>query len=127
MLAMPAAEGISLADAAVYWDILYRLIPIALVGGGVAMTINMQRVMSAPTWARRLGMCLYVAAVGCVAAGVAALGLSLFLRAPSQEMQILAGALAGSSGQKIFDIYSRKLFGLRSRTSDDPPAGNGEG
>jgi hypothetical protein len=116
----------ALRDAAVYWEVLYRLIPIALVGGFVAMIINFKSVMSAPTWARRLGLCVYVAAVGCIAAGVAALGLSLFVSGPSQELQILAGALAGSSGQKIFDVYARRIFGLYTR-SGDASGGKGGG
>lgn len=102
-----------------YWDVLSRIAPIAIVGGVVAMVVNLLRIAHERTWMRRLLATLSVVSVGCVSAGVAALGLQFFLQAPTPEVELLAGAIAGSSGQKIFDIYARKLFGLRHRISDD--------
>ncbi|MDR2051133.1 MAG: hypothetical protein LBQ63_05105 [Deltaproteobacteria bacterium] len=117
-MAIEAEVEYALRDASIYWEVLHRLIPIAMVGGFVAMTINFRTILRAPTWARRLGLCVYVAAVGFIGAGVAALGLSLFIQSPSQETQILVAALAGSSGQKIFDIYARRIFGVYTRAND---------
>ncbi len=102
-----------------YWDILSRIVPIAVVGGVVAMVVNILRIAYERTWMRRLLALVSVVSVGCVSAGAAALGLKLFLLTPTPEVELLAGAIAGSSGQKIFDIYARKLFGLRSIISDE--------
>lgn len=105
-----------------YWEVLYRIVPIAVVGGVVAMIVNIIRIAHERTWARRALATVSVVCVGCVSAAAAALGLKLFLPNPTPEIELLAGAIAGSSGQKIFDIYARKLFGFRSQISDPEPA-----
>lgn len=109
-------------SASQYWDVLARIVPITVVGGGVAVVVNLMSIAHERTWLRRLLSTVSVLSVGCVAAGVAALGLRLFMPAATPEIELLAGALAGSSGQKIFDIYARKLFGLRTRLYDDVTA-----
>jgi len=101
-----------------YWDILCRLTPISIVGGVVAMVINFAKIVHEHTWVARIVMLVSVVSVGCVGAGAAALGISLFVTNPSKELELLAGALAGASGQKVFDIYSRRLFGISTRKDD---------
>lgn len=93
----------------------------------MALVSNLSRIAKERVWARRIFMCLSVVSVGCMGAGVAALGLTMFITDPSVEMELLAGAIAGSSGQKIFDIYSRRLFGRKTREDDngEPPAHEG--
>lgn len=113
----------AISDADVYWRILARLLPIVFVGGLVAMIVNLTTILHERTWARRLCTCLTCIAVGCVAAGVAALGLSLFIARPSPELELVSAAVAGSGGQKIFDIYGQRLFGRYYRTADVPPSG----
>lgn len=101
-----------------YWEVLYRIVPIIVVGGAVAMVVNIIRIACERTWARRALAAVSVVCVGCVSAGAATLGLKLFMPSLSPEIELLAGAIAGSSGQKIFDIYAQKLFGFHSRISD---------
>lgn len=101
-----------------YWEVLRRLVPIVIVGGSVGLCTNLAKIAHEKTWLRRLFMCVSVVSVGCVAAGASALGIELFIRNPSPEIELLVGACAGASGQKMFDIYSRRIFGLQTRYSD---------
>lgn len=113
-----------LSDASTYWKILANLIPLSLVGGVVAMALNLSTILQERTWLRRILGCVCVVAVGCVSAGVAALGLSLFITRPSPELQIVSSAVAGSMGQRVFDIYGRRIFGPsyvhRDESSSEP-------
>lgn len=101
----------ALSDADVYWQILRNVLPLSIVGGVVAMTVNLAKIFREKTWCRRLLSCLCVVSVGCVSAGVAGLGLGLFVHQVSPELQIVSSAIAGSWGQRVFDVYGRKLFG----------------
>lgn len=103
--------------AADYWTVIYRVVPLVLVGGFVSFVINLLKITHEPTWRGRLLLLASVISVGCVAAGVSALGLQLFMSNPTVEIELLAASIAGSSGQKVFDIYSKKLFGLTPRDS----------
>lgn len=97
--------------AETYWQLFNNLLPIAIAGGFSAMAVNLLRIAHEKTWVSRIIMLFSVIAVGCVAACIGALGISLFVPNPSAEVELLVGALAGSSGQKIFDIYTTRLFG----------------
>lgn len=121
----------AISDAAVYWDTLARLTPLALFGGVVAMILNLMRAVRCRKWLCRIILCLYVFCVGCISAMVAALGISLFVPRPTPEIELLAAAVAGSSGQKIFDIYAWRIFGSYmgdrrgnpGSQGDEPPRG----
>lgn len=104
-------DGRHIKTAQEYWTLFNNLLPIAVAGGFSAMAVNLLRIAHERTWVSRLIMLFSVIAVGCVAACIGALGISLFVPAPSAEIELLVGALAGSSGQKIFDIYTTRLFG----------------
>ena len=100
------------------WDYiaaLVRILPVMGVGGLVAVVTQSRVIVMQRTWTRRLLMCLSVLSVGCVSGGVAVLGLSLFFPYPTIEVDLVAAAVAGSTGQKIFDDYSHKLFGFCTR------------
>lgn len=101
--------------AADYIERLIQILPVMGVGGVVAVLTQGHRIFLQRTWPRRIFMCLSVVGVGFVSGGIAVLGLSLFLPAPTVEFDILAAAVAGSAGQKTFDIYSRKLFGIGNK------------
>ena len=73
-----------------YWSVLHRVAPIAVVGGVVALVSNLSRIAKERVWARRIFMCLSVVSVGCMGAGVAALGLTMFITDPSVEMACLS-------------------------------------
>lgn len=103
--------GNTISEASVYWGILKNLLPLTLVGGVTAMATNFSRILKKYTWGERLLNSVSVVGVGCVAAGVATLGLSLFLKQPTPELQIVASSVAGATGQKIFDAYGSKLLG----------------
>lgn len=105
----PSVGVISSAD--VYWQILQDLIPLSFVGGVVAVVLNLAKIFSEQTWVRRILSTMCVVAVGFVSAGVAALGLSLFIHSATPEIQIVSAAISGSAGQRIFDVYGRRLFG----------------
>lgn len=105
------ATGNTISEASVYWGILKNLLPLTLVGGVTAMATNFSRILKKYTWGERLLTSVSVVGVGCVAAGVATLGLSLFLKQPTPELQIVASSVAGATGQKIFDVYGSKLLG----------------
>ena len=47
-----------------YWDILSRIVPIAVVGGVVAMVVNILRIAYERTWMRRLLALVSVVSVG---------------------------------------------------------------
>lgn len=94
-----------------YWEALCRIIPISIVGGFVSVVTHLNKIAAEKTWLRRIFVCLSVIGIGCVAGGVAVLGITLFLPAPTPELEILAGALAGAAGQKTFDVYWIRIFG----------------
>ncbi len=95
-----------------YWDVLARIVPIAFVGGIVAVCVNLLRIMHEHTILRKLCTFIAVISIGCVSAGVAALGIELFVQTATPEIELLFGAIAGSSGQRIFDMYAKRLFGV---------------
>jgi hypothetical protein len=105
------ATGNTISEASVYWDILKNLLPLTLVGGVTAMATNFSRILKKYTWGERILTSVSVVGVGCVAAGVATLGLSLFLKQPTPELQIVASSVAGATGQKIFDVYGSRILG----------------
>lgn len=113
------ATGNAISEASVYWGILQNLLPLTLVGGVTAMATNFSRILKKYTWGERALTSVSVVGVGCVAAGVAALGLSLFLKHPTPELQIVASSIAGATGQKVFDVYGSRILGrLYSETKD---------
>lgn len=105
------ATGNTISEASVYWGILKNLLPLALVGGVTAMVTNFSHILKKYTWGERILISVSVVGVGCVAAGAAALGLSLFLKQPTPELQIVASSVAGATGQKIFDVYGSRILG----------------
>lgn len=108
-----------------YWVVLARITPVAIVGGFVAFVTNLLRIAHEPSWVGRVLTFISVVSIGCVAAAASALGIELFLIEPSVEIELLVASIAGSSGQKIFDIYAGKLFGLknsRALSKDSPTA-----
>lgn len=119
----PEPEQIEVAKQSVrtavdYWDVLHRLVPITIVGGLVGLVTNLIRIAHEKTWMRRVLVCCSVVSVACVSAGAAALGIELFLQPTSPEIELLAASIAGASGQKMFDIYSRRIFGIQTRHTD---------
>lgn len=100
-----------ISDARVYWEILLNLWPLICIGGIVAVTTNMAKIKGGGSGYKIVWSLLSVASVGCVSAGVAALGLSLFVTRPSPELQMVSSAIAGSMGQRVFDFYGARLFG----------------
>lgn len=109
--AFAATSTMTVHDAEIYWEILYNSIPLSIVGGLTAMIMNLNNIMSESSWLKRIAGAVCVVLVGGVAAGVAALGLGLFIASPKPEIQIVASAIAGSTGQRLFDIYGHKIFG----------------
>lgn len=100
-----------ISNADVYWQILQDLIPLAFVGGTVSVVLNLAKILHEKTWVRRIISTICVVAVGFISAGVAALGLSLFIHSATPEIQIVSAAISGSAGQRIFDVYGRRIFG----------------
>lgn len=126
------ATGNTISEASVYWGILKNLLPLTLVGGVTAMATNFSRILKKYTWGERVLTSVSVVGVGCVAAGVATLGLSLFLKQPTPELQIVASSVAGATGQKIFDVYGSKLLGrfyteAKDVSQDAPSPGRTDG
>jgi hypothetical protein len=111
----------TIRTAAEYWDLIHRIVPVAVVGGATAVIVNLVHIAREQTWICRIFMCLQVVGIGCVAAGASVLGLSFFVETPTMETQLLAASISGSSGQKIFEIYGRRLFGLQNTRGNDPP------
>lgn len=109
----------SVKAASDYVEILIRIVPVMCVGGTVAVITQLRHIAEQRTWARRTLMCLSVLGVGCVSGGLAVLGLSLFLPTPTVEFDIVAAAVAGSAGQKTFDIYGYKIFGWKLRCDNN--------
>lgn len=93
-----------------YLDVLYRIGPIIAIGGIVAMITHLHQIVEQKTWLRRIFTALSVVGVGCVAGGIVVLALPLFWPNPSAEVDILASAVAGSAGQKGFDVIMEKIF-----------------
>lgn len=102
-----------------YMTVLKHILPVMGVGGFVAFVMHLRQLTYAHTWARRIALCASIIGVGCVSGGVAVLGLSLFLPSPTVEFDLVAAAVAGSAGQKTFDIYGRRLFGWKTRSTDE--------
>ena len=98
-------------SAAGYWEIIMRVAPVSILGGIVAFLVNLNRITNEDTWKGRLLTFVSVIGVGLVVSGVAVLGLSLWFNSPTAEIDVVVGCIAGASGQKVFDIYSRRLFG----------------
>lgn len=116
------ATGTTISEASVYWGILKNLLPLTLVGGVTAMATNFSRILKKYTWGERVLTSVSVVGVGCVAAGVATLGLSLFLKQPTPELQIVASSVAGATGQKIFDVYAARILGRLYTEANDTSA-----
>ena len=112
--------------AASYWEVLSRMIPVTIVGGLVGFATNLMRIAHEPTLWGRLLMCISVVSVGCVAAGASVLGTTLFLDNPTVEVELLIASIAGASGQKMFDIYARRIFGVQGTRHTDKRPGEGE-
>lgn len=95
----------------VYLDVLWRIAPILAIGGLTAIVTHLNTIAQEQSSVRKFMAAVSVVGVGCAAGGCAVLGLSLFTNIHSAELDIVAGAVAGASGQKIFDIYATRIFG----------------
>jgi hypothetical protein len=113
----------SAKTAADYWSVLHRILPIAFVGGFVGLVTNLVRVAHEKTWTGKALACVSVVAVGCVAAGVSALGIGLFLTDAPIDIDLVVASIGGASGQKMLDIYARRIFGFQNTRATDrqPP------
>lgn len=104
------------STAVPYWDILYRLVPILLVGGVVSVGTNFSDIIiHEKSIYKRIMQFVPTFLVGCTAAGISVLGLSLFVTRPTPELELLSAAVAGIGGRKVIDIYVYRLFGNYAR------------
>lgn len=105
-------------EAADYLTILIRIGPIIAVGGVVAVITHIHQIIEQSTVLKKILTGLSVLGVGCVSGGVVVLALPLLWGNPTPEMDILAAAIAGSAGQKGFDLIAKRFLGQLS-TSDE--------
>ena len=104
-------EITTVKTAADYMTVLYRVGPLAVIGGTVALFTSLMSILRFRGWSSRFFSIIVSMGVGSIAACIAVLGLPLLPFRPTIELEIVVAALAGSSGLKIFDIYGRKFFG----------------
>ena len=113
----------SAKTAADYWTVLHRIYPLMVVGGIVGLITNFMRIAHERSWRGKIFTFITVISVGFIAAGTTALGLELFIVSPTLEIELLCASVAGSTGQKMFDLYARRIFGLQNtRATDRQPA-----
>lgn len=115
-MSLPDPEN--MRTAADYWQVLVRVIPVALFGGITAMTLNLFKIAREKTWLHRILMIIAVSSTGALSAVIGVLGISLFLPGTSPEVDIVIAGVCGSLGQRTFDIYGRRIFNLQTRTTD---------
>lgn len=121
----PPPDLDSAKTAAEYWVVLRRIVPLIFVGGLVSLIINFMRIAHEPTWLGRICAGITTIAIGCIAAGTAALGIELFLHESTIELELMIAAIAGAGGQKIFDVYARRIFGFQNTRATDRLSENG--
>lgn len=116
---MTPIEPVGGREASEYWAAAYNLLPVAIIGGLVAMATNLRKIYAMQGYKRRLAELGLTGLVGGLAAAMAVAILPLVFDGPSTNMEIAIAALAGSYGQKTFDMLTDKVLGKRGRRHDD--------
>jgi thiosulfate reductase cytochrome b subunit len=98
-------------QAGQYWAVLSGLLPVFIIGGLVAMTTNLRKIYTLPSKQRMAVELIMTGMIGGVAALVAVALLPLMWDGSTPTMEIAIAALAGSYGQKTFDLLRLKLLG----------------
>jgi hypothetical protein len=96
--------------ASQYWAVLSGLLPVFIIGGLVAMITNLRKVHALPSKQRMAVELVMTGMIGGVAALVAVACLPLMWDGSTPTMEIAIAALAGSYGQKTFDLLRIKLL-----------------
>lgn len=108
----------STRNASIYWDILYNLFPLAVVGASAAMAKNIKLILRQSGKCKILFSALNVILIGGVSGSLMVLALSLFTT-PNPDLEIVAAGIAGSLGSKTFSIIGHRLLGLTDDDNND--------
>jgi hypothetical protein len=98
-------------EAGEYWRALYNLLPVFVVGVMVAMTTNLRKIYALPSWQRIIAELILAGMIGGVAAMAAVALLPLVWDGTNPSVEIAIAALAGSYGQKTFDLLTKRIIG----------------
>lgn len=100
-----------------YWLELLNLWPLIMIGGVMAVITNLRKLSELPTGKRVLIELFITVAIGMGAALVAVGVLPLFFENINPKVEIGVAGLAGSIGQKSFDmlrVFLLKKAGINS-------------
>ena len=111
-------EPNSSKDASEYWSTLAGLLPLAIIGAIVALITSARKLYEMPTKKRIATELLLTLCVGAAAALVAVGVVPLICGNIDPKIEIGIAGLAGSFGQKSFDIVLGRLTGQQRRGSD---------
>jgi hypothetical protein len=111
-------EPNSTKEATDYLYVLQALIPPVIIGAIVAIITGAKKLHKLPTRKRIIMDICLTALVGASAALMAVCIAPLLADNISSKVEIGIAALAGSFGQKAFDLMKDKLSGAPSRYGD---------
>ena len=106
-------------QAAEYWAAIVAFLPVAVVGGVVAMVARLRKIKHAPDWKDRILDLIITGLVGAVVAVVTVMVAPLFYSGTSPSVELAIGAVAGSYGLKAFDLLMERILGKGARHHED--------
>lgn len=121
-----------LHQAGEYVGVFWRTFPLVIIGGLMALALNFSKVMEMRPWIAKLYTLISVVVVGGAAAFVAVLCIPLFpewfwVAVPkTPESDMVIAAIAGSCGQKVFDVLAWRLFRVERRNGSTRPSPEGK-
>lgn len=87
-----------------YWAAIRDVLPLAFMGGVIAVMLHTAEIFATRPWLRALAVLISIFSVGVAAAFCAALALPLMPWA--QGAELFVAAVAGAMGQKFFDLIA---------------------